>query len=389
MKNITILGSTGSIGQSVLDVISRHPGRFKVFALAANTNVEVMLKQCLRHQPQIAVMRDEIAAKKLKTHLQHHASDIDVLTGDVALTEIASASDVDSVVAAIVGAAGLMSTLAAAKAGKRVLLANKEALVMSGALLIEAIQKNQGLLLPIDSEHNALFQCMPEGYRPGTRPSGVTRLLLTASGGAFRDWPLEQLSSATPSQACLHPNWTMGRKITVDSATMLNKALEVIEAYWLFNMPVANIEVVLHPQSIIHSLVEYEDGSTLAQLGEPDMRTPIAQVLAWPERISSGVKRLDLISIGHLDFAKVSPARYPCLQLAYDALKLGGTATAVLNAANEIAVQAFLDGHILFTDIYRIVASVMDAIAPEKIDKIETVLEADKKARVKAVQLIM
>lgn len=387
--NITILGSTGSIGQNTLDVIARSPQRFSVFALSAQRNVELLRQQCLQYHPRYAVMTEPSAAEQLRRELKKAGSDTEVLAGAEELITIANHPQTNIIVAAIVGAAGLLPTLAAARASKRILLANKEALVMTGALLIEEVRKHKAVLLPIDSEHNAILQCMPAGFVPGSaRAAGVKRILLTASGGPFRTATYEQLTQVTPEQACAHPNWVMGRKISVDSATMMNKALEVIEAYWLFNIELENISVLLHPQSIIHSLVEYEDGSVLAQLGNPDMRTPIAYTLAWPERIHSGVDRLDLLSIGRLDFAPVCDQRYPALNLAYQAMKTGGTATTILNAANEVAVQAFLDKRIAFTDIVEINHQVLEGLSAKAIINVEGVLTADREAREAANQWI-
>jgi len=343
MKAVTILGSTGSIGVSTLDVLSRHRDQFSVYALTANGSVEVMLKQCLEYQPHVAVMLDADAADTLRQRLQEYDCSTRVMAVESALQEVAASEPTDYVVAAIVGAAGLLPTLAAARAGKRILLANKEALVMSGALFMHEVQQNKATLLPVDSEHNAIWQCMPLAgeQQYDFSDKGVRRIILTASGGPFRDAELSSLDEVTPEQAVAHPNWSMGQKISVDSATMMNKGLEVIEAHWLFGLPSDKIEVILHRQSIIHSMVDYDDGSVLAQMGNPDMRTPIANTLAWPQRIDSGVAPLDLVTAGRLDFAKADFARFPCLRLAYQALEAGGTSTAILNAANEIAVEAF------------------------------------------------
>ena len=341
MPNITILGSTGSIGTNTLSVIALHPQRFTVFALAAQKNVDLMFKQCVQHQPRYAVMQNDVAAKRLMSRFKHANINTTVLAGDSALVDVASHSDTDYVMAAIVGAAGLLPTLAAAKAGKRILLANKEALVMSGQLLMDAVHQHQAILLPVDSEHSAIFQCLPTDYVTGHTPLGIAQITLTASGGAFRDCLPHQLNTVTPEQACQHPNWTMGAKVTIDSATMMNKGLEVIEASWLFHLKPSQIQTILHPQSVVHSWVEYVDGSMIAQMGQPDMRTPIAYALSWPARISSGVNHLDLLTVKQLDFKPLSYQQYPCLALAYAALSAGGTAPALLNAANEIAVQAF------------------------------------------------
>jgi 1-deoxy-D-xylulose-5-phosphate reductoisomerase len=381
IKGITILGSTGSIGISTLDIISRHPEKFRIIALTANTNVETLYQQCLLFHPEYAVMSDESSAKELKQRLSNAASKIKVLSGKSELEIVAALPEVDIVMAAIVGAVGLLPTLAAVKAGKRLLLANKEALVMSGAIFMKAVHQSKAQLLPIDSEHNALFQCYPGDFTPGVAYPSVQRILLTASGGAFRDTPLSELSHVTPEQACTHPNWNMGRKITVDSATMMNKALEVIEAHWLFGLPAEKIEVLLHPQSTVHSLVEYIDGSMLTQLGNPDMRVPISYALAWPERIESGVSSLDLIALGKLDFKPLDRKRYPCLNLAYQALAAGGTSSTILNAANEIAVQTFLAGHIKFTAIFSIIEEVLNHVPSRFAESLEVILEDDLRAR--------
>ncbi len=382
--NLTILGSTGSIGSSTLQVIALHPQRFRVFALTAQRNVDVMLTQCLQYQPRYAVMRDVQAAEELTQRLKPHALATEVLAGDAALVDVASHREVDYVMAAIVGAAGLLPTLAAAQAGKRILLANKEALVMSGQLLMDAVRTHNATLLPVDSEHSAIFQCLPANFKPGMTDSGVRSITLTASGGAFRDLPIAQLDDVTPEQACQHPNWNMGAKITVDSATMMNKGLEVIEASWLFGLLASDIHTVLHRQSVIHSWVDYVDGSTLAQLGLPDMRTPIAYALSWPERMASGVQGVDLFKVGRLDFEPLSFTRYPVMELAYAAFQAGGTAATLLNAANEVAVQAFLQRQIRFTDIARLVAHVLNKIPSQNVQQLEDVLTADQLAREEA-----
>lgn len=381
MKNMVILGSTGSIGISTLQVVAQNSERFNVFALTAKQNVDTMVEQCLAFQPVFAVMRDAHCAEALEKRLKNLPVNTKVLSGEAGLIEVASHSEVDTVMACIVGAAGLLPTLAAAKTGKRILLANKEALVMSGSLLLKAVAENAAELLPVDSEHNAIFQCMPYDFHVGQPHLAVKRIIITASGGAFRDRPLHELDYVTPEEACTHPNWLMGKKVTVDSATMMNKGLEVIEASFLFGVQQDQLEVVLHPQSIVHSFVEYPDGSLLAQLGQPDMRTPIAVALAWPERIVSGVQRLDLLQVGRLDFKLLSPDRYPCLQLAFDTLKRGGTAPTVLNSANEVAVQAFLDRKIKFTDIPRLVEAVLEKVSITPADTLDAVLEADRLAR--------
>jgi 1-deoxy-D-xylulose-5-phosphate reductoisomerase len=388
MKGITILGSTGSIGLSTLDVISQHTDEYYVFALTANTNNTQLYKQCIAYKPRYAVMANEDSANQLRLALSKESHEIEILTGIDGLIKVASHIDTDYVMAAIVGAAGLLPTLAAARAGKRVLLANKESLVMSGKLFMDAVHQNGAELLPIDSEHNALFQCMPNDFKNGLDNVGVTRILITASGGPFRQTAIDALESVTPEQACAHPNWDMGKKISVDSATMMNKGLEVIEACWLFNAKPSQIQVIIHPQSVIHSLVEYEDGSVLAQLGNPDMRTPIAHALAWPNRITSGVKPLNLFDIARLDFEIVDVKRFPCLRLAAEAMSSGGTSTTILNAANEIAVSEFIDGNIKFTDIARIVEWSLNNIESVNADNIDVILEADRITRELSQQYI-
>lgn len=378
---VTVLGSTGSIGLSTLDVLARHPDRYRIAALTANSDVERILAQCIEHRPQWAVMADAGAAERLATALRTASPETQVLSGVEGLETVAAHSDVDTVMAAIVGSAGLLPTLAAVRAGKRVLLANKEALVMSGRLFMDEVRRSGALLLPIDSEHNAVFQCMPSHFTSGLAATGVERILLTASGGPFRNFSADQLAKVKPEQAVAHPNWVMGRKISVDSATMMNKGLEVIEARWLFDTEPSRIEVVLHPQSIVHSMVAYSDGSVLAQLGNPDMRTPIAHALAWPERIDSGVAPLDITQIGRLDFERPDWVRFPSLRLAYEAMAAGGTATAVLNAANEVAVQSFLDGHLRFTEISRVVEDVLGVSTNQEVDSLDTVLAVDAEAR--------
>ncbi|WP_455203455.1 1-deoxy-D-xylulose-5-phosphate reductoisomerase [Kaarinaea lacus] len=385
---ITVLGATGTIGINTLDVIARHPQRYKVVALTANHQVDRLLEQCVRHQPEFAVMADETAAEKLEQKLAKHGLTTQVLAGVEGLEQVASAPQSPYVMAAIVGAAGLKPALAAARAGKRILLANKEALVMSGKVFIDEVKNNNAVLLPIDSEHNAIFQCMPAGGYHELQAIGVKRILLTASGGPFRQMPLEQLQDVSPEQACAHPNWVMGRKISVDSATMMNKGLEVIEACWLFNTTPDLIQVVVHPQSIIHSMVEYSDGSILAQLGNPDMRTPIAHALAWPERIDAGVDSLDLFSVARLDFSEPDYERFPCLKLAMQAIETGGTCTTLLNAANEIAVQAFLDGKIKFTEIAVLIENTMASATVVEADSLESVIAADSLARQIAQEMV-
>jgi len=378
---VTVLGATGSIGLSTLDVIARHPERYSVFALTAFSRVAELKALCLRHRPRFAVLANEAQARVLQADLHAAGLATRVLVGCGGLCEVAAHPEVDVVMAAIVGAAGLRPTLSAVQSGKRVLLANKEALVMSGALFMQALQQSEAVLLPIDSEHNAIFQCLPTDYSRGMAAVGVRRILLTASGGPFRKMPAEALVDVTPEQACAHPNWSMGRKISVDSASMMNKGLELIEACWLFNARPSQVEVVVHPQSVIHSMVDYVDGSVLAQLGNPDMRTPIAHALAWPERIDSGVSALDLLRIGQLEFQAPDDARFPCLRLAREAAEAGGTAPAMLNAANEVAVEAFLGRRIRFTEIASIIADVLEQEAVGAAGCLDDVLMADQQAR--------
>lgn len=385
---LTVLGATGTIGVNTLDVAARHPDRFKIIALTANSHVERLYEQCVVHEPEFAVMADATAAEKLEQKLRSHGLNTEVLAGISGLEQVASLPQVHYVMAAIVGAAGLHPALAAARAGKRILLANKEALVMSGQIFMDEVKTNNAELLPIDSEHNAIFQCMPNTQNKNLHSLGIRRILLTASGGPFRDMAIETLSQVTPEQACAHPNWVMGRKISVDSATMMNKGLEVIEACWLFNTTPSFIQVVVHPQSIIHSMVQYSDGSVLAQLGNPDMRTPIAHALAWPERIEAGVDSLDIFAVAHLDFSKPDFARFPCLRLAVEAIEQGGTASAILNAANEIAVQAFLDHKIAFTHIASVIEQTLSSVNSTAATNIEVVMNADNAARLCAQQLV-
>lgn len=387
-QNVTVLGATGSIGLSTLDVIARHPGRYRVFALTAHQRKEALLKLCITHQPRFAVVSDVGTADWLRTELRAARLATEVLAGVEALCEVASHPDVDAVMAAIVGAAGLLPTLAAARAGKRVLLANKEALVLSGQLFMDAVRESGAQLLPIDSEHNAIFQSLPSHYARVPQEAGVRRILLTASGGPFRQTPVEQLTAVTPEQACAHPNWSMGRKISVDSATMMNKGLEVIEAHWLFGAPADQVDVVIHPQSVIHSMVEYLDGSVLAQMGNPDMRTPIAHALAYPQRIEGGVRSLDFFEIAALTFERPDLQRFPCLGLAYQALRAGGAAAALLNAANEEAVAAFLHRQLAFTDIAQVIAAVLEQVHGASVDSIEAILDADARGRAAAQSLI-
>ena len=382
-KRLAILGSTGSVGASTLDVVARHRDRFDVVALAARHHVEALFEQCLAFRPRIAVLLDPGAARELQRRLLRAGVGSEVRSGAAALEEVASLPEVDTVMAAIVGVAGLGPTLAAARAGKNILLANKESLVTAGAVLMDAVRASGATLLPIDSEHNAIFQALPRaGGTPDT--AGVRRILLTASGGPFRAASLTQLEEATPAQACAHPNWVMGRKISVDSATMMNKGLEVIEAHWLFDARADQIEVVIHPESVVHSLVEYVDGSVIAQLGNPDMRTPIAYALGYPERIDAGVEFLDLPRIGSLHFERPDRERFPCLRLAYEALTAGGTAPAVLNAANEVAVASFLAGAAGFRQIPALIEAVLSDVRCGPVDALEDVLAADRAAREKA-----
>jgi 1-deoxy-D-xylulose-5-phosphate reductoisomerase len=381
VKSLAILGATGSVGVSTLDVVARNPGRFTVRALTGCRNWALLLEQCRRFRPAVAVLADPESAARLAAAVAEEQLPVVVHAGPEALEHAASRDDVDYVMAAIVGAAGLLPTLAAARAGKRVLLANKEAVVMAGGLLNAALAASGGTLVPIDSEHNALFQCLPPGGVVGPDGAGVVGLVLTASGGPFLDTPLAALEAVTPEAACRHPNWEMGRKISVDSATMMNKGLEIIEACRLFGVEPGQVRVVVHPESIIHSLVEYRDGSVLAQLGNPDMRTPIAHALAWPERILSGVTPLDLAAIGQLSFRPAEPGRFPCLALAIAAAEAGGGAPIVLNAANEAAVAAFLDGAIRFTAIPAVIAAVLAQYAGPDPDDLESILALDAQAR--------
>lgn len=386
MKQLTILGSTGSVGTSTLAVVRENPDLFAIKALVAGRNVAVMAQQCIEFRPSYAAMADEQSANELRAVLAENGVKTEVLAGEKAACELAALDDVDQVTAAIVGAAGLLPTLAAIRAGKQVLLANKESLVTCGRLFMDAVQKSQAQLLPLDSEHNAIFQSLPEsiqrqlGYS-SLEAHGVSRIVLTGSGGPFRTTPMEQFATMTPDQACAHPNWSMGRKISVDSATMMNKGLEYIEARWLFNASAEQMEVILHPQSVIHSMVRYADGSVLAQLGTPDMRTPIAHAMAYPQRVHSGVAALDFCRIGALTFSEPEPERYPCLYLAIEAFDAGQAATTALNAANEIAVAAFLQQQIRFTDISAVNQKVVECMALPEPTSIEMVLEIDRQAR--------
>ena len=380
-QRVAVLGSTGSIGRSTLDVLARHPDRFAIAGIAARQDVDGLLEQVRAFAPLAVIATDERAAEELRARLRADGSDVVVHTGSNALVELASDNRVDTVMAGVVGAAGLASTLAAARAGKRILLANKEALVMAGALMMQLVRDNGAVLVPVDSEHNAIFQCLP----PAGSRVGVRKILLTASGGPFRDASWKDLRHVTPQQALAHPNWRMGPKISIDSATMMNKGLELIEACWLFDVAATDIEIVIHPESIVHSLVEYADGSVLAQLGEPDMRTPIAHALAWPERIDSGVARLDLVARAQLRFEAPDYERFPCLGLARRAATVGGTAPAILNAANEVAVAAFLQGRAGFMDIPAMIAAALDSVPVVCVDTIACVLEADRSARAAAM----
>ena len=388
MKGLAVLGATGSVGVSTLDVVARNDGRFAVRALTGHRNWERLLEQCRRFQPAVAVLADEGAAARLAAAVRAEGLPVAVESGTAALQRAAERDDVELVMAAIVGAAGLLPTLAAARAGKRVLLANKESVVMAGGLLTAALAASGGSLVPIDSEHNALFQCLPAGGKTSADGEGVVSLVLTASGGPFLDAPLEALDSVTPAMACRHPNWAMGRKISVDSATMMNKGLEIIEACRLFGVGPERVKVVIHPESIVHSLVEYRDGSVLAQLGNPDMRTPIAHALAWPERIPSGVAPLDLAALGKLSFRPADVRRFPCLGLAIAAAEAGGAAPVVLNAANEAAVAAFLDGRIRFTAISAVIEAVLAQYAGPDPGELDAILALDAQARASAEEKI-
>ena len=387
MKRLVVCGSTGSIGVNTLDVVSRNRSRYEVFALTAHSNVDMLAAQCRQWRPRFAVMSDESAAQRLTAVLSTEAAQTRVLAGAAGLVEVAMHPDVDHVMAAIVGGAGLMPSIMAARSGKRILLANKEALVMAGRLFMDAVREGGAELLPVDSEHNAVFQCLPAGnsHRSGR---GVRRILLTGSGGPFRERTPESLRDVTPDEACAHPNWSMGRKISIDSATMMNKGLEVIEACWLFDVAPGAVEVVVHPQSVIHSMVEYEDGSVLAQLGNPDMRTPIAHALAWPDRIASGVARFDPVSASRLDFEAPDFDRFPCLRLGFEAAEAGGAAPVALNAANEVAVDAFLNRRLRFNRIAGVAEATVTACAGEEPRTLDDVLDLDGLARVRAAEFI-
>jgi 1-deoxy-D-xylulose-5-phosphate reductoisomerase len=386
MRRLTLLGATGSIGASTLDIVARHPDRYRIHALTAHRNVAELVRLCMRFRPEVAVVADTAAVDDLRRSLDAAGlAQIRALAGAEALCAVAADQAVDTVVAAIVGAAGLPATLAAAESGKRILLANKEALVMAGPLFMSAVARGGAELLPVDSEHNALFQCLPRGFAVGALADlGIERLLLTASGGPFRERDPATFADITPDEACAHPNWDMGRKISVDSATMMNKGLELIEACWLFGVEPAAVEVVIHPQSIVHSLVRYRDGSVLAQLGNPDMRTPIAHALAYPERIEAGVRPLDLFELARLDFERPDPARFPCLALATEAMKAGGAVPAVLNAANEIAVAAFLAGRLGYDAIAAVIADTLAAVSTPAAVSLVELLDVDERARSEA-----
>jgi len=381
IRNVAILGSTGSIGISTLEVIRLHPERFKVFALSANLNVEALLVQCLEFLPRYAAMADHNSAALLRSRLAESGVDVEVLAGDEAITTLAENPNIEVMVAGIVGAIGLMPTLAAVRKGKTVLVANKEPLVMLGSEIMQEARTHQATIVPVDSEHNAIFQCMPEGGAAGMAASGIEKILLTGSGGPFRAKPQSEFASITPEQACAHPNWDMGRKISVDSATMMNKGLELIEACALFDVHPDFVQIVVHPQSIIHSMVQYVDGSILAQMGVPDMRIPIAHALGWPERIESGTRRLDLFDLSHFDFQMPDENKFPALRLARQAAEAGGTLPTILNAANEVAVEAFLDERIRFDQISILVESAMEHLEQSSERSLASVLEADTLAR--------
>ena len=388
MEKIVILGSTGSIGCNVLEVIKLHKEKYKVFALTANKNVDLLTQQCVDFEPEFVIALNQDANQQLKKNLLALNIKTVVLDDEKSLDWLASHKDTATVISAIVGAAGLMPTMAAANSGKKILLANKETLVMAGELFVKAVKKSNAILIPIDSEHNAILQVLPQSKKMNHRSNGIRKILLTASGGPFRTFSKEELKHVTPKEALKHPNWLMGKKITIDSATMMNKGLEIIEACWLFDIPACDIEVVIHPQSIIHSLVEYIDGSTLAQLGNPDMRTPIAYALSHPERIESGVSGLDLIKTKRLDFEAPDLDKFPCLGLAYKALLMGQSAPTILNAANEVAVDAFLVESITFNQIAELIEYCMSAMKPQPLDSIEIVLEVDSKTRQLALSWI-
>jgi 1-deoxy-D-xylulose-5-phosphate reductoisomerase len=387
-QNVSILGATGSIGQSTLDVIERNADRFRIFALTANRNVEKLADQCARYGARLAVIANPALEADLRAALDARGITCEVLSGEAGLETAAGADEVDIVMAAIVGAAGLQPAFHAARCGKKILLANKESLVVAGEVFVAEARRNGAQILPVDSEHNAIFQSLPAGFETGLDGAGVEKIILTASGGPFLDLPANELSQVTPEQACRHPNWEMGRKISVDSATLMNKGLEVIEARWLFNARPDQIEVLIHPQSIVHSMVAYRDGSILAQMGTPDMRTPIAHALAWPERIEAGVKRLNLAQMNDLSFQEPDHQRFPCLQLAFEAMRRGDSAPAALNAANEVAVEHFLAGRFGFDRIPQLIAAVMEEVPVDSLNSLEDVLEQDRVARRKAAQKV-
>ncbi|MEE8387945.1 MAG: 1-deoxy-D-xylulose-5-phosphate reductoisomerase [Acidiferrobacterales bacterium] len=389
LRGVAILGATGSIGVNTLNVISRHPDRFTVVVLTANTQVDRLFEQCKRFQPRVAIMADAQSAERLQQKVNKAGLEIKVAAGIGSIGSAVEADDIEIVMAAIVGAVGLKPTLAAVQAGKQVLIANKEPLVMCGGVFIAEAKRSGAVLLPIDSEHNAIFQCLPSGYRAGELVVGVRRILLTCSGGPFRETPIELLKDVTPQQACAHPNWIMGKKISVDSATLMNKGLELIEACWLFGVQPDQVEIVIHRQSVIHSMVEYLDGSVLAQMGNPDMKIPIAHALSWPDRIDSGAKALDLFDIGRLDFERPDMTKFPCLRLAYGAVVEGGTAPAILNAANEEAVQAFLDNRMAFTSIAKVIERVLESVDARAVTTIDAIVEDDARARLAARALIL
>jgi len=387
-KSVTVLGATGSVGISTLDVINRNPGSYRVIALTANRNTQRLAEQCARFNAELAVIADPALENDLYSALKALGSDAAVMSGEVGLVTAAGLPEVDIVMAAIVGAAGLKSTLRAAETGKKILLANKESLVIAGEFFVQTAHRNGAWILPVDSEHNAIFQALPAGFEKGLEQAGVERIILTASGGPFLDMPAEQLSQVTPAQACKHPNWDMGRKISVDSATLMNKGLEVIEARWLFNAEPDRLEVLIHPQSIVHSMVAYRDGSVLAQLGAPDMRTPIAHALAWPQRIESGAERLNLAQEGDLSFRQPDLERFPCLGLAFEAMRTGENAPVILNAANEVAVEAFLEERITFNAIPSLVSEVLQNLEVSGIYDLDDILMHDKLARTRALELV-
>ncbi|WP_374422369.1 1-deoxy-D-xylulose-5-phosphate reductoisomerase [Chromobacterium sp.] len=387
-QGIVVLGATGSVGVNTLDVVARHPERYRVVALSGNLQVQRLFEQALQFRPAYVVTGDAASADVLRGRLAEAGVETEVLHGPAALVQVAALPEADVVMAAIVGAAGLPSAMAAARAGKRILLANKESLVVAGRLFMDAVRRHGATLLPVDSEHSAIFQSLPHDYAGNLDAAGIRKIILTASGGPFRQTPLAALAHVTPDDACRHPNWVMGRKISVDSASLMNKGLEVIEAHWLFSAPPERIEVVVHPQSVIHSMVQYRDGSVMAQLGSPDMRTPIACALAWPERIEAGVGSLDFFSMSNLTFEAPDLERFPCLKLAFEVLRLGGDAPAVLNAANEVAVEAFLQGRMRFLDIPAVVSAALEGVSLAGSDSVEGLLTKDEEARAFALQRV-